>query len=99
MNAETKQRFFEIVFKDEETAKAYLSMKPEEVSSEMKKKGIDCTADEIKSIGDNLIKKAEAVKNGELSEDELLDVAGGNRNTLIGGIAIGVMIGLVIYVW
>ena len=96
MTQETKNRFFEIAFKNEATAKDLLGKTPEEVSAYMAAQGIECTAEEVKAIGDELLEKVNAIKNGELSEDDLADVAGGNKYTYWGGVATGVLIGGII---
>ncbi|MDR2528939.1 MAG: hypothetical protein LBD04_07975 [Synergistaceae bacterium] len=72
------------VFSDEAFVKSLLTLEtPEEVKAELKKKGVDLTVDEILSIRETLVKKAEGK---ELTEEDLEKVAGGS----VVGIAIGI---------
>lgn len=72
-----KQQFYEVAFKDAETAKSLLEKSPEEVSAYMKKQGYEYSVEEIKAIGAELKAMADKQAEGELDEDALEDVAGG----------------------
>ena len=72
-----KQQFYEVAFKDEETAKSLLEKSPEEVSAYMKTQGYEYSVEEIKAIGAELKAMADKQAEGELDEDALEDVAGG----------------------
>ena len=73
-----KQQFYEVAFKDEETAKSLLEKSPEEVSAYMKTQGYEYSVEEIKAIGAELKAMADKQAEGELDEDALEDVAGGS---------------------
>ena len=72
-----KQQFYEVAFKDEETAKSLLEKSPEEVSAYMKTQGYEYSVEEIKAIGAELKAMADKQTEGELDEEALEDVAGG----------------------
>ena len=70
------------VFSDEAFVKSLLELEePEDVQAALKDKGIDCTIDEIKQLGEKINKAVEtylAQQNGDdLSIEQLDDVAGG----------------------
>ena len=75
------------VLSDEAFAKELLQMeKPEDVQVALEKKDIDLTLDEIRQIGEYMNKvqngeisqeQVQSMVDGELSEDELEEVAGG----------------------
>lgn len=77
MTDEKRKQFAEVVLKDEETAKKYLSMDPTEVAAAVSKDGMNFTADEIVELGSELAALAEKSKSGELNEDALDNVSGG----------------------
>jgi len=76
-----KQQFYEVAFKDVETAKSLLEKSPEEVSAYMKTQGYEYSVEEIKAIGTELKAMADKQTEGELDEDALEDVAGGMIGT------------------
>ena len=76
-----KQQFYEVAFKDEETAKSLLEKSPEEVSAYMKTQGYEYSVEEIKAIGAELKAMADKQPEGELDEDALENVAGGMLGT------------------
>ena len=62
------------VFSDEEFVKSLVAMEtPEEVQKALAEKGIDLSIDEIKAVAELLEKRA----NGELTDEDLENVAGG----------------------
>jgi len=67
------------VFSDEAFVKGLVELEtPEEVQTALKEKGVELTVGEIMQLRDGLIKAAEkAGEGGELSLDQLDDVAGG----------------------
>jgi len=67
------------VFSDEVFVKGLLELEaPEEVQAALKTKDIDFTMDEIMRLHDELVKTGKkADENGELSLEQLDDVAGG----------------------
>lgn len=102
MNKNKKKEFFEIVFKDEETAKETIMMAPEKLSAYLSEKGYDYSPDEIIECGTEFKKLVEQNKTGEIDETTLEEVAGGrNRNAeaLITGIGVGLMIGIALCSW
>jgi len=78
------------VFSDEAFVKGLVELEtPEEVQAALKEKGIELTVDEIMQLRDGLIKAAEKVgEGGELSLDQLDDVAGGG---IITGLILGIL--------
>ena len=91
------------VLSDEAFAKELLQMeKPEDVQVALEKKDIDLSLDEISQIGEYMNKvqngeisqeQVQSMVDGELSEDELEEVAGGFIISLIVSLAIGGAIG------
>ena len=70
-----KEKKLAEIFSDEEFTRALLSMEtPEEVQTALKEKGLELTIDEIKEIA----KAINASQEGELTEGNLEDVAGGS---------------------
>ncbi len=67
------------IFADKEFAKKLLGLAaPEDVRIALKEKGIDATLEEIKQLGAQLSAYLEQRDgNGELSDDQLEEVAGG----------------------
>ena len=77
------------VFSDEEFVKSLMNLEtPEAVQKALEEKDIDLSVEDIKKIAELVQKK----DNGELSEDELEEVAGG---TDVGAIAavVGAVVG------
>lgn len=69
---------WEPVFENEELAMKIAPMQPEEVQKTLAENGFDFTLEEILETGTELYKLRESMdKSGELSEDDLDDVAGG----------------------
>lgn len=93
MSMERKQQFYEVAFKDEETAKDLMAKTPEEVSAYMTEQGYTYSADEIRAYGAELKEKLDALKAGELDEAALDDVAGG-KGEFTAGVALGMLIGV-----
>ena len=79
------------IFADEEFVKELFSKEtPEEAQALLAEKGIDMSIDELVKIKDLVVAKLQAAENGEsdeLTEEDLIDVAGG---------AIGVTIALAV---
>ena len=74
------------VFSDEAFVKELLSLKsPEEVQEVLKKKGIEASIEEVLGLQDALLKAQEKARGngGELSMDDLDEVAGGAPYTAI----------------
>jgi predicted ribosomally synthesized peptide with nif11-like leader len=67
--------------------RVFLLETPEEVQSLLKEDGLEFTIDEIMILREALMRALEKKENGELSDDDLEEVAGG---------FIGILIGLVI---
>ena len=66
------------VFSDEEFAKEVAALSDTvEIKTVLKAKGVEFTIEEIKEIGDLVMKLIEEHPDGELSMDQLDDVAGG----------------------
>ena len=67
------------VFSDETFVKSLLELEtPTEVQAALQEKGIDMTESEIISLRDEIVKQAQKIsEGGELSADQLDDVAGG----------------------
>lgn len=77
------------VLSDADFAKSLIEMDtPEAVQSALKEKGIDLSLEDITAIQNILTNQSE----GELSEDDLENVAGGSL-TIMGAIAIAGIIG------
>ena len=84
---ELKQKFQEVL-SDEAFAKELLQMEDAgDVQKALEEKGIELSQDEIRRIKERAIKiqsgedskeQPEPMADGELSEDELMDVAGGD---------------------
>ena len=80
------------VFSDETYVKnLFKSESWEAAQASLKEKGIDLSVEEIK----NIVNKAKAAEEGELSDDELENVAGGIEVLFgivitVGGMAIGI---------
>ena len=86
-----KQQFYEVAFKDEQTAKSLLEKSPEEVRDYMKEQGYDYSIGEIQAIAKELKSMAnKQQQEGELDEDALEDVAGGLALEVAAVIAFGV---------
>ena len=82
-----EQKFAE-VFADKEFAEKVLALtEPEDVQKAFADKGIDLSIEDVKAIGRMLAEN----QDGELSEEALLDVAGGS----ITGITVAAVIGCV----
>ena len=101
MANDRKKEFFDVVFKDEETARITAAMAPGELSSYLGERGYSYSADEIKEYGTELQKQLEQYKSEELSETSLDNVAGGGRymDAFVGGVGVGVLIGIAIMGW
>jgi predicted ribosomally synthesized peptide with nif11-like leader len=56
---------------------------PGEVQSFLKEQGLEFSLDEINTFKDALIKAATKPKSGELSDEDLEDVAGGSAGTAL----------------
>lgn len=66
------------VFDNEDLAMKIIPMEPEEAQKVLAENGFDFTLEEILEAGTELYKMRESMNNGgELSEDDLDDVAGG----------------------
>lgn len=94
-----KQQFYEVAFKDAETAKSLLEKSPEEVSAYMKTQGYEYSVEEIKAIGAELKAMADKQSEGELDEDALEDVAGGVFISTAVAIAVGVGVSAAYLCW
>jgi len=83
------QELLKKVLADSDFTKSLLNMEnPEDVQAALKEKGVDITLEEI-----NTIRKAlEQQENGELSDDDLEDVAGGSL-TIAAALGIAAIIG------
>jgi hypothetical protein len=87
-NAQSLKQRIQEVLSDEAFANELLQMEdPGDVQKALEEKGIELTLDEIRRIkeraikvqsGEDLPEQQESLADGELSEDELLDVAGGD---------------------
>lgn len=77
MTDNRKQQFFEVAFKDEETAKKLLVMTPEEVSAYLAAEGHHFSVEEIKEIGAEIQAEVDALGDDELDDEALENVAGG----------------------
>lgn len=85
-----EQKFAE-VFADKEFAEKVLALtEPEDVQKAFAEKGIDLSIEDVKAIGRMLAEN----QDGELSEDALMDVAGGS----ITGVTVAAVIGCVVAV-
>ena len=85
-----EQKFAE-VFADKEFAEKVLALtEPEDVQKAFAEKGIDLSVEDVKAIGRMLAEN----QDGELSEDALMDVAGGS----ITGVTVAAVIGCVVAV-
>ncbi len=74
LSPEKAQKLQEI-FQDEEFNKTLFAMETsEEVQAALKERGLELTIDEIKAIAEAI----KAAQEGELTEDNLEDVAGGS---------------------
>ena len=73
------QNHIKEVFSDEVFVKSLLELEtPAEVQAALKGKGIDMSESEIISLRDEIVKQAQKIsEGGELSADQLDDVAGG----------------------
>ena len=97
MTQERKEQFVAAAFKDEETAKKLLVMEPAAVAEYLKGEGHDFTVEEVIEVGEDI--KALQAK-GELSADELDDVAGGGAGQYLkAGIVVGMLIGISLGGW
>ena len=86
-----EQKFAE-VFADKEFAEKVLALtEPEDVQKAFADKGIDLSIEDVKAIGRMLAEN----QDGELSEEALLDVAGGFAIT---GVTVAAVIGCVVAV-
>lgn len=56
---------------------------PGEVQSFLKEQGLEFSLDEINTLKDALVKAAAKPKSGELSDEDLEDVAGGSAGTAL----------------
>ena len=81
------------VFSDEAFVKGLLELDaPEDVQAALKEKGLDFTVGEIMQLHDAINKAAEkAGEGGELSLDQLDDVAGGLIPFIVAGILLAVI--------
>jgi len=85
MNKTETQQKLQKLFNDEEFKNKFFSLKSaEDMSDELAKHDIDISAEELRKIY-SLVKKKEA---GELSDEELENVAGGFWPWLAGGLVI-----------
>ena len=50
---------------------------PEEVKSFLQEQGMEFSLEEINTLRDGIVKAAQKAENGELSDEDLEDVAGG----------------------
>ena len=84
----TVQELYNEVIASEELKKEFLALKPEEVQIFAAKHGCDATVDEIRSF------LTENRTSGELSDDELDQVAGGkgfnSYEALLSGLSVGI---------
>ncbi len=88
MTDERKKEFAAVAFNNKETANKYAAMSPEEVAADLKGKGYDFTVEEVKEIGNEIIEMKKKMEAGELSADELDNVAGGGY-AFWAGVALG----------
>ncbi len=80
------------VFSDEQFVKSLLELEtPEEVQKVLAEKEIDVTEEEIVKAREILIR----YNNGELSEEELENVAGGGLLSILGGVVAGLIANVV----
>lgn len=76
MTDERKELLGKFLYEDLERAKKLTEMSPEDAAVEIKSYGFDFTADELVSFAED-VEALRASMEGELSEDDLDDVAGG----------------------
>lgn len=77
------------VLSDEAFAKSLIEMEtPEDVQTALKEKGVDLSIEDIKAIQNLLVNQ----EDGELSEDDLENVAGGSL-TIMAALGIASIIG------
>lgn len=94
MEEARKIQFYQVAFKDQETADKVSQMTAEQVVDFLAQNGQVFTLDEVKMIGKELNEKFEAYQKGELTDADLEDVAGGHCNHCFWkGVAVGSGIG------
>lgn len=78
LSKERAEKLAQYLTADIERAKKLLDMSPEDVVAQMKAEGYDFTVEEVMEFGEQLKHVPTAsVKDGELSEEALSEVAGG----------------------
>lgn len=71
------------VFSDELFVKKLLEMESdEEMQAALEEKDVDVSVDDIKKVKSFLDSNSEAIKSGELNEDQLEGITGGAAGTL-----------------
>ena len=80
------------VFSDIDFANKVLALEPAEAQKVLAEKGYDFTLDEILAYGEEFNATMAKMKGGELSEEDLADVAGGCKWCLAAGIATGIVL-------
>ena len=79
------------VFSDKEYVASIAKLSAEDAAKSLNEKGVDMTADDLMKLRDFVMAHKEELQNGELSEEKLAEVAGGDAAAAIG---LGIIAGL-----
>lgn len=83
-----------VIMDNQSEAKELFSKTPEEALKFMSEKGYDFTIEEIKEYGEMIAKMAKEQPNGELSVDDLDNVAGGKGGNVAAVVGIALFVGV-----
>lgn len=87
MSNENVQKVLEYLNSDEAFAKELLAMHPDQAAAELTQKGVECTADELIQLAEDIKKVMQ--ESGELDVAALEGVSGGSKFTFYLGVACG----------
>lgn len=90
LTADKAKAITDFLGEDSERAKKLFDMDPQDAAKEMGSNGLDVSSDDLIEFGSKLAKYGET---GELSEDDLEDVAGGLGAVATVAIAYGIALG------
>ena len=74
-----KVKKLEELFKDPELVEKVFTGDPDQVLANLAAQGIEMTAEELKEFSTGLVSRVRELEEGELSEEDLVNVAGGKK--------------------
>ena len=98
MLTEAKKKIWQDIFENKKLAEKILVLDPKEAVAVLKENGFELSEEDMNEAAVEINKVKQYInENGELSEKDLLDVAGGGIGSHIGSFFAGVLGGLLYY--